>query len=370
MQDCSYMCHIGSDAILVKGFIASLLLQGDDWDIRCLQADMSDYHQQQYSRMDPTIALEQELRWWLDFVDDDSMATHPLYGQLAQSGVAYLYWRVREQVLPLSDEEKLNMAVEIRVDEYRYFYKYENALGLCDLEAEDDMPAILLANFPAQLLSYAACTTIDACIRQVAETEPVEWVDTLWGWLQSPPVIRIQNIQMNVPDVYVLYATYLQSEKAEWDAENRRRYTSGQSRHRYFMQHLLRQTKEECDMAILQLRPYFTDHQYDAYVRYLMECQQYIVDQTKVKRQSRSMHLNQFFEKKAMRYPRHKSTLLLHKAATSPVNPAAALAKVVRHLQEKEILKADLRPLTHFIRVVNHTFEAQVNYDTFSKHFR
>ena len=165
MQDCSYMCHIGSDAILVKGFIASLLLQGDDWDIRCLQADMFDYHQQQYSRMDPTIALEQELRWWLDFVDDDCMATHPLYGQLAQSGVAYLYWRVREQVLPLSDEEKLNMAVEIRVDEYRYFYKYENALGLCDLEAEDDMPAILLANFPAQLLSYAACTTIDACIR-------------------------------------------------------------------------------------------------------------------------------------------------------------------------------------------------------------
>ena len=57
---------MGSDAILVKGFIASLLQQGDDWDIRCLQADMSDYHQQQYSRMDPTIALEQELRWWLE----------------------------------------------------------------------------------------------------------------------------------------------------------------------------------------------------------------------------------------------------------------------------------------------------------------
>ena len=370
MQDCTYTYHIGSDTILVKGFIASLLQQGDEWDIRCLRADMFDYHEQQYSRMDPTIALEQELRWWLDFVDDERMATLPRCEQLARSGLSYLYWRVQEQVLPLSDEEKLNMAVAIRVDEHRYFYKCESALGLCDMEAEDDMPAILLANFPAQLLSYAACTTIDACIRQVSESEPVEWVDILLGWLQSPPMIRIRNIEMNIPDVYVLYATYMQSEKALWDAENRRRYTSGQSRQRYFMQYLLRQTKEECDLAIQQLRPYFSDKQYDAYVRYLTECQQYIVDQTKTKRQSRSMHLNQFFEKKAMRYPRNKSTLLLHKAATNPINPAAALAKVVKHLQEKKILKADLRPLTHFIRVVNHTFETQVNYDTFSKHFR
>ena len=370
MQDCTYIYHMGSDALLVKGFIASLLQQGDDWDIRCLQADMSDYHQQQYSRMDPTIALEQELRWWLDFVDNERMATLPLFAQLSRSGVAYLYWRVQEQVLPLSEEEKLNLTVTIRVDEHRYFYKDGNALGLCDMEAEDDMPAILLANFPAQLLSYAVCTTIDSCIRQVAEDDPVGWVNVLWGWLQSTPMIHIQNIQMHIPDVYVLYSTYLQGEKALWDAENRRRYTSGQSRHRYFMQHLLQQTKEESDMAIQQLRPYLTDSQYDAYVRYLTECQQYIVDQTKVKRQSRSMHLNQFFEKKAMRYPRNKSTFLLHQAATTPVNPAAELAKVVKHLQEKKILKADLRPLTHFIRVVNHTFETQINYDTFSKHFR
>ena len=108
------MYHTGSDAILVKGFIASLLQQGDDWDIRCLQADMSDYHQQQYSRVDPTIALEQELRWWLDFVDNERMTALPLFAQLSRSGVAYLYWRVQEQVLPLSEEEKLKMSAAAR----------------------------------------------------------------------------------------------------------------------------------------------------------------------------------------------------------------------------------------------------------------
>lgn len=370
MQDCTYTYHTASAAVLVKGFLASLLQQGADWDIRCLRADMTDYHQQQYARMDPTIALEQELRWWLDFVEDARMAAVPLYDQLAQSGLSYLHWRVQEQVLPLSDEDKLNIAIAIHIDHNRYFYKSVNAMGLYDAEAESDVPAILLANFPAQLLSYAACTTIDACIRRVADVHPVGWVDILLGWLQSPPVICMQNIEMNIPDVYMLYSAYLQGEKALWDAENRRRYTNGQSRQRYFMQRLLEQTKEESNMAIQQLRPYLSDSQYDAYVRYLKECQQYILDQTKVKRQSRSMHLNQFLTEKARRYPRNKFTFLLHKAATSHVNPAAELAKVVKHLQEKKILKAELRPLTHFIRVINHTFGSHVNYDTFSKHFR
>jgi hypothetical protein len=49
--------------IPIHGFIASLLLQGEEWDIRCIESDAYDYHQQYYSRMDAKSALEQETDW-------------------------------------------------------------------------------------------------------------------------------------------------------------------------------------------------------------------------------------------------------------------------------------------------------------------
>ena len=55
MLDITYLYHLPTADIPVTGFIAYLLQLGDAWDIRCLEADMHDYHAQQYARMNPII---------------------------------------------------------------------------------------------------------------------------------------------------------------------------------------------------------------------------------------------------------------------------------------------------------------------------
>ena len=61
---------IPDKAITISGFVAFLLHQGQEWDMRCVEADMHDYHQQYYARMDAREALLQELHWWIDFAMD------------------------------------------------------------------------------------------------------------------------------------------------------------------------------------------------------------------------------------------------------------------------------------------------------------
>ena len=183
MLDITYLYHLPTADIPVTGFIAYLLQLGDAWDIRCLEADMYDYHAQQYARMNPTIALQQELQWWCDFVEDDFLCECPLYDDLADAGLCYLQWRVKEQIAPLSDSDKLTTDMEIHMDEHRYFYKINEALGL--LDPANAEPEVLLFGFPAQLLTYAACTTMDSYIRQDTITNPMAWVDSMIGWLQS-----------------------------------------------------------------------------------------------------------------------------------------------------------------------------------------
>ena len=55
----TYIYSSPTDDIVISGFIAFLLNQGDAWDIRCVKSDMNDYHQQHYARMDAKEALVQ-----------------------------------------------------------------------------------------------------------------------------------------------------------------------------------------------------------------------------------------------------------------------------------------------------------------------
>ena len=71
MQDLTYIYHTPTEDVTITGFIAYLLQQGDAWDMRCLEADAREYHALQYTRMHPTIALKQELQWWLDCALDE-----------------------------------------------------------------------------------------------------------------------------------------------------------------------------------------------------------------------------------------------------------------------------------------------------------
>ena len=369
MKDVEYTYQLNGQQVHIYGFVAWLLQKGDDWDIRCLAADMLDYQEQQYARMDGTIALLEELRWWYAFAQDPLTPQLPQYEELHNAGFAYLQWRVNQQVRPLSESEKLSTRMEMYVDDTRYFYKLDEAMALHQ-DGDDSMPDDLITGFPAQLLSYAACSTMDACIRQEEVDDLLAWVDNISGWLQSPRSILLHRLQFNIPDVYSLYATYLADAKAAWEADNRKRYESGQPKTRYFMTNLLERTRQECRWAAEYLQPFLSEQQMVAMVRYMAECEQYIEDHITTKRQVRSMELRQYYVKKDKRFPTHLITRQLREAATAPVNPAAKLAKVVKLLQKRGQIIRDIRPHTHFIAVINQTFHTNIHHDSFSRHFR
>ena len=367
MQDITYTYHTSHADVTICGFIASLLMQGDQWDIRQLEADICDYHRQQYERIHPIIALRQELQWWYDFVDDELLYDFPLRDELANAGLIYLHAQANQHITPLSDADKLATEMEIYIDDTHYFYKLDDALALFE-QGSGAAPTLLLKGFPAQLLTYAACTTMDTYIRQDYIADPVTWVDNMIGWLQSPAAITVQHLQFDLPDVYSLYESYVADARARREAENRRRYESGEPQKRYFMTHLLQQTQEDCQEAQQALSAILNPTQYAALLRYMAQVQQYIRDHTQTKRKVRSDKLSQYYTISS-NYPHHMITRRLHEAAMHPTEPAAALAKVVKLLQAKKRL-GDIRPHSHFISVVNKTFGTSIKQDSFSKHFR
>lgn len=368
MQDVTFIYQTPSEDIPIVGFLAYLLQQGEAWDVRCLEADAKDYHAQQYARMHPTIALRQELQWWLEVVDDERLNALPCYDELLNAGLLYLQWRVHEQITSLSDSEMLNTEMTIRVDENHAIYKVGESLGV--FEYSTDSPLFVIHGFPAQLLTYAACITMDNHIRQMDIDDPITWVDSMMGWLESPSAILLAHIQFAIPDVYKLYDAYLTAAKNQWEEDNRRRYQSGKPQTRYFMNRLLEQTQIECEEAAADLSAYLSESQHAAFLNYLAECQQYICDRIKTKRKERSDELCQFYNPNVPGKSRHLITRRLREAATHPTAPAAELARVVKQMIRQKILVADIRPHTHFIAVVNKAFGTDIKYDSFSKHFR
>jgi hypothetical protein len=367
MTDMTYI-YPAAPNISIHGFIAYLLHKAEAWDIRCLESDAREYHASQYSRMHPIIVLRQELHWWADFVEEQMLGSLPQREEFAQAGLAYLHWLVHEQLPTLSDSHKLSTEMVIHLDDGHYLYKTADALGLFAHAGE--APILVVQGFPAQLITYAACTTIDTLIQQTKISDPITWVSSMIDWLHTPAEIMLERIEFDIPNVYQLYTTYLADAKVRWEEGNLKRYQSGKPQLRYFMTRLLKLTQEESRLAIKELSCYLSDRQREAFMRYLAECQQFIIDHTVTKKQPRSMHLKQFYVPRSERYPRNIANRRMREAATDPVNPAAALAKVVQHLQDKKIIKSDIRPHTHFITVINKTFGCSIKADSFSKHFR
>lgn len=353
----------------VHGFIASLLQQGDGWDVRCVEADVRDYHQAHYARMYAREALRQELHWWQEFYYCESLLSLPQRPNLASEGVFYLLWQAEQCLLPMDETSCLTIDMFVNIDEHRYLIKMDDGLALFSVENPKEVD-FYIQGFAAQLLTYAACTTVEQFITSPLERDPEDIVDVLSGWLQSPTAaIHLRHVQFDIPDVYALYASFVAEQKAKWEADNKKRYQSQQPQQRYFMTHLLQQTRDETECAIMQLSPYLTPQQQNAYQRYLAECQQYILDQTTTRKKARSESLQQYWCANISRYKIQTAVRRL-KYAVAQEHPAAALAHEVFLLQQEGVMIRHIRPLTHFIRVVNKVFGSAIKDDSFSKHFR
>jgi hypothetical protein len=210
---------------------------------------------------------------------------------------------------------------------------------------------------------------MDTMIEQQDINDPVEWVYMMKNWLQSPSAMHVSHIRFSIPNVYALYASYLEEEKRKWHATCQKYYHSTAPQFRTFMAELRQQCKDEAELAISVLSPYLSDKQRKAYEHYLTECQQYLADHSQSRSKGRSYSLTQYWCPDTADYIQQAAIRHL-KDAVKQEHPAAALAMTVKQLQRDGILKKDLRPLTHFIDVINKVCNSDVKYDSFSKHFR
>ena len=357
-----------NEEITIAGFIAFLLLQGQEWDYRCMEADIHDYHQQRYARMDAREALIQEIHWWIDAYETPFVQTHPEKEYLLSEGVYYLFDCARHLLTPDSDTDKLTTNMAIFLNDECYLYKLNDDLAFFHEKSGPDFTT-LIHGFPAQLLTYAACTTIDAMTEEQGLDDPLKWVDMMRKWLQSPSSIDLSHIRFDIPNVYALYASYLEEEKRKWEADSQKHYQPSSPQLRTFMASLRQQVSEEVVHALEILSPYLSDKQCKVYEHYLTECQQYLADHSQSRSKGRSLSLTQYWCPETPDYI-HQAAIRKLKAAVKQAHPAAALAIAVKKLQRDGILKSDLRPLTHFIDVINKVCGSDVNYDSFSKHFR
>ena len=357
-----------NEEVTISGFIAFLLLQGQEWDYRCMEADIRDYHQQQYARMDLSAALQQEIQWWIDAYHTKHIHHHPEKEYLLSEGVYYLFDCARKVLTPDSDTDKLTTDMAIYLDRDNHLYKYDDSLAIFPKDSEPDLTT-LIHGFPAQLLTYAACTTIDSMLEAQGLDDPLKWVDMMRNWLQSPPGIDLSHIRFDIPNVYALYASYLEEEKRKWHATCQKYYRPTAPQFRTFMAELRQQCKDEAELAISVLSPNLSDKQRKAYEHYLAECQQYLADHSQSRSKGRSYSLTQYWCPDTADYIQQAAIRHL-KDAVKQEHPAPALAMTVKQLQRDGILKKDLRPLTHFIDVINKVCNSDVKYDSFSKHFR
>lgn len=109
----TYTYQLQDQTIAIQGFIAALLEQGEKWDLRCIEADMQDYHQEHYARMDSIEALKQEFGWWLDFYTDERLDNIPQCDDLMKAGVSYLLWRVHQSIEDLTTTCKASRSVSL-----------------------------------------------------------------------------------------------------------------------------------------------------------------------------------------------------------------------------------------------------------------
>lgn len=367
-QVISYTYNTDQEPVLVKGFLAHLLLMGEDWDIAQLESDTYDYHQSYYARVDAKIALERELSYWWDFYQDKRLQAVSNRGDMLAEGLYYLLWQARKLLLPMEEADKLTTNMAIYLDDKHYLYKVNDILAVFTKEDGPNFNA-MLNGFAAQLLSYAACTSMEHMLNHPNDYAPMQMLRMIADWLHSDPTIWLENMRIDIPDVYRLYESYVTEEKAKWDAENLRRYQSNKPEVRYFMKRLLERVQQDTADAKEVLAPYLTAKQMTSYMRYMAECQQYIKDRTASRKKARSESLKQYWCPDISNY-KIQAAIRGLKRAVAQEHPAAALAQEVFLLQQKGIMISNIRPLAQFIRVINKVCGSAVKEDSFSKYFR
>ena len=355
-------------SIPIHGFIASLLLQGEEWDIRCVESDARDYHQQYYSRMDAKSALAQEIDWWWHFYEDEHLLSVPRREDVLSAGVYYLLWQAQDLFLPMEEADKLTTDMAIYLNDDHYLYKVNDFLALFPRDGGPNLD-FLLHGFAAQLLTYAASCSMEHMLTHPEEYDPILIVRMIADWLQSTPTIWMDNILFDIPDVYLLYASYVDTQKTQWDADNKRRYQSQQPQVRYFMTHLLEQLRADANDAIAKLTPYLSPKQLTAYQRYLAECQQYIIDQTQTRRKPQDDSFDQFFCEGVSPYYKRKALERIRMALMQE-NPTAMLALEVKRLRDEKILLKTFHSYKRFVDILNPMFNVAIKADSLSKHFR
>lgn len=367
-QIITYTYHYTDQSILIHGFIASLLLQGEEWDIRCVESDARDYHQQYYSRMDAKSALAQEIDWWWYFYEDEHLLSVPRREDLLSAGVYYLLWQAQDLFLPMEEADKLTTDMAIYLNDDHYLYKVNDFLALFPRDGEPNLD-FLLHGFAAQLLTYAASCSMEHMLTHPEEYDPILIARMIADWLQSTPTIWMDNVLFDIPDVYLLYASYVDTQKTQWDADNKRRYQSQQPQVRYFMTHLLEQLRADANDAIAKLTPYLSPKQLTAYQRYLAECQQYIIDQTQTRRKPQDDSFDQFFCEGVSPYYKRKALERI-RTALMQENPTAMLALEVKRLRDEKILLKTFHSYRRFVDILNPMFNVAIKADSLSKHFR
>lgn len=367
-QIITYTYHYTDQSILIHGFIASLLLQGEDWDIRCVESDAYDYYQQYYSRMDAKAALEQEVNWWWEFYKDERLLDIPCREDLISAGVSYLLWLAQDLFLPMEEVDKLTTNMAIYLDESHYLYKVNDVLALFPKDGEPDLE-FMIHGFAAQLLSYAASCSMERMLTHPEEYDPILIAKMIADWLLSTPTIWLDNIPFAIPDVYRLYTSYVEEAKVKWDEENKKRYQSKQPEVRYFMTHLLEQLRADANDAIAKLTPYLSPKQLAAYQRYLSECQKYIIDQTQTRRKPQDDSFDQFFCEGVSPYYKQKALERIHTALMQD-NPTAMLALEVKRLRQENIMVKNFHSYKRFVDILNPMFNVAIKADSLSKHFR
>lgn len=358
----------GDQQISIHGFIASLLLQGEDWDVRCVESDANDYHQLHYSRMDAKLALKQEVAWWWQFYKNEHLFAIPQRNDLLSESLYYLLWQAGEVLLPMEQTDKLTTNMAIYLNKDYHLYKVNDVLALFPEDGEPDFN-FLLNGFAAQLLSYAACCSMEHMLNHPKDYDSILMAKMIADWLLPYPTIWLENIHFNIPDVYLLYASYVEEEKVKWNEENKRRYQSKQPEVRYFMTHLLERLQTDAQEAIALLTPYLSSVQLAAYQRYLSECQQYIIDHTQTRRKQHDDSFDQFFCEAVTPYYKEKALERIHQAVMQD-KPAAALALEVKKLRQEKILVKNFHSYKRFADIVNTIFNVAVKADSLSKHFR
>lgn len=368
MKELTFHYRVQKRAITIRGFVAYLLSQGDDWDICCVEADIKEYQAMQYARMDAKEALRREIDYWWEFYHDESLQSIPQRQSLLTECATYLICQASEILIPIPDADKLTYDMVIRLDKANYLYKLNDVLGFMSRECNGLCDRVIFG-FPAQLLTYAACTQVEKLLTPPLEYDPVFVVNTITSWLENPSAIYLDEIDFDLPNVYALYENYVAEEKDKWESANLKRYQSGEPQTRYFMPRLLQQVQAEAKEALELLTPYLSDKQLSAYTRYLDECQQYILDHTKTRKKARSESLSQYW---CLNIPRYKIQTAIRKLKTAVAQPNAAklLALWVMEMQGQGVLVENIKPYSRFVAAVNKTCSSSVKADTFSKYFR